>query len=520
MIGASVTRGISLTRSLLSRNWLEMAGTKAAYTTVSPPHMQREVPLTIQNLNPCIREMEYAVRGAVPLEALRIANELKQGVKYPFKEVVFANIGDCQGTGQKPLTFVRQLIACTADTSLLDKGIYPPDVCERARAILADCGGASLGSYTDSRGITIIRKHVQEFITARDGIPANYESIFLTNGATDGIKAAIALCLMEDKKAGVMIPIPQYPLYSAAITELNAHAINYYLDEDNDWSIRMEELERSLEESIKENKSKPKILVVINPGNPTGQCLPEDNMKEIIKFCHRNSLLLLADEVYQENVYVESRNFSSFRKVLLEMGKDYKDFQLMSFNSTSKGFIGECGIRGGYVEMIGFPEDLLQQVYKVFSVRLCANSIGQVVVDVMVKPPQKGDPSFELFDEERQFILQSLKRKSVMVYEKFNSIPGIKCNRLQGSMYAFPQIEIPEGALKDAHKEDPNMTLDTFYCLELLRQEGICFVPGTGFGQRPGTLHIRTTILPKEDVLGRVLERFESFHKKFTAKYQ
>jgi aspartate/methionine/tyrosine aminotransferase len=82
-------------------------------------------------------------------------------------------------------------------------------------------------------------------------------------------------------------------------------------------------------------------MVVINPGNPTGQCLNEENMKDIIKFIHKNKLLLMADEVYQENVYAENSRFTSFRKVLLSMGPEYEDAQLISFNSISKGFFGE-----------------------------------------------------------------------------------------------------------------------------------------------------------------------------------
>jgi alanine transaminase len=182
--------------------------------------------LSLDTLNPNVRKMEYAVRGKILIEAMNIHEDmLKNQHKYPFEDVVYANIGDCQAMGQKPLTFVRQLLACCADASLIHSDDYPIDVRERARDILGDVSGESIGSYSDSRGIALIRKHVEEFITKRDGFKANIDNIYLVNGGTEGIRTSISLCLMEGEKAGIMIPIPQYPLYTATIAEYNAHPV-------------------------------------------------------------------------------------------------------------------------------------------------------------------------------------------------------------------------------------------------------------------------------------------------------
>lgn len=229
--------------------------------------------------------------------------------------------------------------------------------------------------------------------------------------------------------------------------------------------------------------------------------------------------LLVSLKVYQKNVWAEEAEFKSFRKVLIKMGSQYKDFQLVSFNSTSKGYFGECGIRGGYMDMIGFDEAMMDQFYKLASTKLCANSPGQVITDVMVNPPQHGDPSYEQFEEEKQAILDSLKRRASMVHKKLNSIKGVTCNKLDGAMYAFPRVDIPEGAKEDARKEDPGMQVDEYYCLEFLRQHGVCVVPGSGFGQLPGTWHFRTTILPSEPDLKQMLDKFEDFHNTFLRKY-
>lgn len=475
--------------------------------------------LTFENMNPRIKNIEYAVRGKVPIEAMKIQQQLKKGsTMYNFDSILFANIGDCHAMGQKPLTFARQLLSACVNPSLIHTNdSLPSDVRERAKVILDDCSGGSVGSYTDSRGIPVIRNNVANFIGQRDHIPATLDDIYLINGATEGIKAILQLCLLDDEEAGVLIPIPQYPLYTASIAELGAYPIKYYLEENNNWAITIEQLRKSI--SASKEHCKPRMMVVINPGNPTGQHLSEENMKEIITFCQQEELVLIADEVYQENVWAEEAEFKSFRKVLLEMGQDYQDVQLVSFNSTSKGFFGECGIRGGYMEMTGFDEQVMEQIYKLFSTKLCANSAGQVITDVLVKQPQPGDPSFDLFEEEKQSILQSLNRRATMVYEKLNSIDGVSCNKVDGAMYAFPRVEIPESAIEAASKEDPNIQLDEYYCLELLRQHGVCVVPGSGFGQLPNTWHFRTTILPSESDLKNMLEKFEIFHKDFIKKH-
>mgnify|MGYP002649215924 CR=1 FL=1 len=156
--------------------------------------------------------------------------------------------------GQKPLTFLRQVLACATDNDLLN-GPYPGDVKARAKELLEYCGGQSVGSYSDSAGVEIIRKHSADYITARDGVDSDWQNIVLTTGASEGIRAVLSLVnttSTDDKPSGVMIPIPQYPLYSgiiwallsvvvkvltllfsfsATISEYGMHPINYYLDE-------------------------------------------------------------------------------------------------------------------------------------------------------------------------------------------------------------------------------------------------------------------------------------------------
>ena len=132
-----------------------------------------------------------------------------------------------------------------------------------------------------------------------------------------------------------MIPIPQYPLYSATLAEFGLSQIGYYLNEENKWSLDIPELERAYKEAQK--TCQPRVLVVINPGNPTGQVLTRKNIEEVIKFAHKYHLFLMADEVYQANVYDKNSAFHAFKKVMMEMGKPYSEMELASFMSVSKG---------------------------------------------------------------------------------------------------------------------------------------------------------------------------------------
>lgn len=445
--------------------------------------------LTLETMNPHVRKMEYAVRGPIVQRAGEIEKELKNGVEKPFKEVIRANIGDCHAVGQKPLTYLRQVVGCCVYPPLLEDVNIPTDVKEHAKTILGACSGGSSGSYTHSAGIEMIRKDVANYISKRDGFPCDYNHVFLSTGASDAIKVILKILMTGDsnKPAGVMIPIPQYPLYSATNAEYGAYQINYYLDEDNKWGLDVNELQRALD--AHRDKCSPRAICVINPGNPTGQVLSRENIVEIIKFAKRERLMVLADEVYQHNIYAEGAKFHSFKKVLSEMGKDYEDVELASFMSVSKGYMGECGLRGGYCEVINLDPDVRAQLMKSISAKLCPNTPGQAAIDVVVNHPQPGQPSYDLYLKERTQVLSDLNKKAKMTTKLLNEIEGVKCNEVMGAMYAFPNITLPQKAIKAA--KEKGQAPDAFYCFQLLEETGICVVPGSGFGQREGTHHFR-----------------------------
>ena len=194
---------------------------------------------------------------------------------------------------------------------------------------------------------------------------------------------------------------------------------------------------------------------------------------------------------------------------MTEMGAPYSGLEVASFMTCSKGYMGECGIRGGYAEVINMDPGVMAMLQKSISAKLCPTVIGQACMDVVVNPPRPGEPSFETFDAEVKGTLASYAERAKLVADTLNSIPvslhisshtssyflivllgqGISCNTVQGAMYAFPQIKFPEAALAAA--KEAGQPADVFYAFHLLEATGICIIPGSGFGQQPGTYHFR-----------------------------
>ncbi len=237
----------------------------------------------------------------------------------------------------------------------------------------------------------------------------------------------------------------------------------------------------------------------------------------VINIAKKHNLSILADEVYQENIYDKDSAFHSFAKVMHQL--EEKDVTLFSFHSTSKGYYGECGHRGGYMEMRNISDDVLAQFIKLHSISLCSNVDGQLATYLIVSPPQKGEDSYELFINERDGILNELKTKAEILGNELAKIEGMEVGIPQGAMYAFVKLNLPH--TKDVSKMTPeerksyDSIRDSDYCMALLVETGICVVPGSGFGQLPGTLHFRTTILPPRDEIDAMVKMIKDFHKQY-----
>ncbi|KAJ2455247.1 alanine transaminase [Coemansia sp. RSA 2336] len=475
--------------------------------------------LTLETMNPNVRTMEYAVRGAIPIRAEELGAQLKkQPGSLPFSKITPCNIGNPQQLNQKPLTFLRQVSALMEYTDLLSpemidatRKLFPEDAIERAKRNLAYVNNA-VGAYTQSLGIQEIRENVARFIANRDGYPADASQICLTTGASGAVERVLDI-LVSNPNVGVMIPIPQYPLYTATLAHLNAQAVPYYLQEESDWQLSIDDLKRALAEARSQGTD-VRALAVINPGNPTGGCLLEDNIAEIVRFCEQEKLVILADEVYQTNIYTGTNPFVSFKKVVSKLGSSV---ELFSFHSISKGMIGECGRRGGYYEAVNIDEQIMGQLMKMASVSLCPNVQGQMAVDIMVNPPRPGDASYEQYQSEVSAIYESMKRRAKKLAAAFNSLPNMSCNDAQGAMYLFPRVELPQAFVDEAVARGQQP--DAAYCMQMLEATGISVVPGSGFGQVPGTFHFRSTFLPPEELFDEFIDGFRHFHEGLIKRY-
>ena len=468
-------------------------------------------------VNPNILEMEYAVRGPIPQRA---AVMQQQG-----RATIPCNIGNPQALGQSPLTYYRQVLSLVEEPSriareralkdlfeetpgspLKESDFLSDDVLNIAEGIFNKTR-VGTGAYTESKGFRFVREAVAAFIDRRDGHVGkqrtNPDHVFLTDGASDAAKRVLNL-LIADENDGVMIPIPQYPLYSASIRMFGGVQVNYYPDEDSDWALRRAELESAYEKATAQGVN-VKAIVVINPGNPTGAILDSESIADVINFAHTHGLAILADEVYQDNVY--GGTFISFAKALGD-----KNVLLFSMHSISKGFFGECGHRGGYLEVrnpvmvAGTSLNIVDMLLKQASVSLCSNTAGQIVTYLMVSPPPNDTEPHDTFVTEKETILAQLYEKATMIRDAFAQMDGVECFGKTGAMYLFPRLnKLPPG------------TTDYDYCMGLLEETGLVTVNGTGFGQKPGTHHLRIAFLPPKELLEEVLPKWIAFHNRYVA---
>ncbi len=469
--------------------------------------------ISIKDLNPHLLSAEYAVRGPIVIRAQELE---KEG-----RKIIYCNIGNPQALKQKPLTYIRQVLSLMEYPVLLDNPellkVYPADIIERVK-MLRELMPHGTGAYTQSAGMPFVKQAVAKFIENRDGITANENNIILTDGASKGVSAVLT-ALLKKPSDGFLIPIPQYPLYSATIELLGGSQIGYYLDEENSWQLNEAILTKSLSDA-KANGIDPVAIAVINPGNPTGAVLSFENIKMVINFAKDHKLAIMADEVYQDNIYAEDRKFHSFAKVMHQLGES--EITLFSFHSVSKGYMGECGHRGGYLEVRNVPADVMAEFIKLQSINLCSNTVGQLVTYLVVTPPQNGDESYDQYIKERNGILNELKAKAEILGKGLNAIEGMKIEIPQGAMYAFVKLELPHTAdvskMPRAEQLIYESKRDNDYCMALLEETGICVVPGSGFGQLPGTLHFRTTFLPPRDEMEELVEKMRVFHKAYVEK--
>lgn len=272
--------------------------------------------------------------------------------------------------------------------------------------------------------------------------------------------------------------------------------VKYYLNEEKCWGIDENEIQNRIK-NANDQGTNIRAIVAINPGNPTGNVLSRKDIENIIRLSYENKMLIIADEVYQNNIYTQEAPFISFRKVLAEIGEPYSsNVELISLHSVSKGLMGECGLRGGYFEAFNLDPYAMDMLYKLKSIELCANTIGQVATYLMIDPPKEGRESSQClatFNQEKNAITNGLKERALLLTKTFTEMTNTTSQPIQGAMYAFPRVHFSQKALKAA--ETKKISPDFMYCLDMVNETGIMTVPGSGFGQRDNEYHYRITNL-------------------------
>ncbi|XP_036374211.1 alanine aminotransferase 2-like [Megalops cyprinoides] len=501
-----------------SSPWKSTTGKASQKKTYQPAGFEPRRKTGLEEVNPRVREIQPPKGDMLLRRAEEIRAELQQGVKKPYKEVIDISQDDFHSAGMKPFSFVRQVIAACLHPELLHSGKLPADVCQRAQRLLKECDGDSVGSYSDSCGIPHVQRTVAEFITRRDGgLPSFPKDIFISSGSQRALMVVLRLLAQGEgmSQTGVLTPVPTCYTFPMVLTEVGAVMVPYQLCEEQGWALQVDELRRVLQAS--RGHCDPRVLYVINPGNPTGHVQSRKSIEDVIRLAAEERLFLLANEVYQDTVHGEGVEFVSYKRVLFEMGPQYSDtVQLASFNSISNG-IGEGGLRAGYVELLNIDPAVALFAEMLLCTDICAPVTGQIALAIMADPPWPGDPSYGQYAEEVQASQETLIRNVRRVEEVLSALPGVSCQPAMGGVNVFPRLYLPAGAVEQA--KEAGVEADQLYCKRLLEEVGLCVGPGCESGQREGIHHMRLHVKVPAEVMEEALGRLRTFHLRFMSEF-
>lgn len=239
----------------------------------------------------------------------------------------------------------------------------------------------SNGAYSESNGNALVRKNVARMIEARDGEAVDWRNVFLSEGASFGFQSVLTALLNPGD--GVMMPEPWFEDFCQIVVNTGGKVFNYNVDAHT-W-FDNGDIKNTLESSFQTAEKtgvRPKILFVANPHSPTNILLSQSQILQILQFCKEKQMALLVDEGYQE-INLKPDEFVSFKRELSRNKKEYIDVNLFSFNSISRG-VFPSNLRCGYFEMVNVDEEVQAQIYKLFSMMLCGNTMGQIMMDLQV----------------------------------------------------------------------------------------------------------------------------------------
>lgn len=335
-------------------------------------------------------------------------------------------------------------------------------------------------AYSDSKGIFSAREAIV-IDTQNQGIQGvDIDHVFLGNGVSELIMMSMEGLLNPGDE--MLIPSPDYPLWTAAVTVANGKAVHYNCDAQNDWQPDLEHMESQI-------TSKTRGIVVINPNNPTGTVYSRETLEKIVDIARRHNLIIFSDEIYSKVLFDDIEH--------VPMATLSKDVLVVTFNGLSKNYRA-CGFRAGWLYVTGPVKNAaayIDGLTQLASMRLCSNVPGQLAIQTALGGYQS---IFALCADDGR-----LKKQRDLSYERLSAIDGITCVKPKASLYAFPEIDL------DMYKFDN----DEEFVYKFLEEKHVLFVQGSGFNY-DRTNAFRVVFLPHIETMSDAFDRFEDFLKK------
>lgn len=352
-------------------------------------------------------------------------------------------------------------------------GLNPPDeIVQDMIRNLPDAAG-----YTDSKGLFAPRKAIVHYCQEKQIAGVTVDDVYIGNGASELIVMSMNALLNDGDE--VLLPAPDYPLYTAAVSLSGGSAVHYLCDEQSDWLPDLADMRRKI-------TPRTKALVVINPNNPTGALYPPEVLREIVEIARQHEIIVFADEIYDKTLY-DGHTHTSIASLA-------DDVLFVTFNGLSKNY-RSCGYRAGWMVVSGDKRgarDYIEGLTMLASMRLCSNTPGQLAIQTALGG----------YQSIKDLVAPGgrLTRQRDLAHQMLTAMPGVTCVKPKAALYCFPRL-------------DPKLypiTDDQAFIGELLEEEKVLLVQGTGFNW-PQPDHFRVVFLPNTDDLSDAFGRIERF---------
>ena len=341
------------------------------------------------------------------------------------------------------------------------------------------------GVYTDSKGLFEPRKAIMHYTQSKQIAGVTVDDIIIGNGVSELIVMAMQGLLNNGDQ--VLVPAPDYPLWTAAATLAGGTARHYLCEEDNDWLPNLQDIESQI-------NANTRAIVVINPNNPTGALYPKETLLGIIDIALHHNLVIFADEIYDKVLYDENEHIS--------MASLAEDVLFVTFNGLSKNYRA-CGYRAGWMIISGdktYAQEYIEGLNMLASMRLCSNVPGQLAIQTALGGYQSIDDLVAAGGR--------LCKQRDLAYEMLVAIPGVTCFKPKAAMYLFPKLDPAIYPIED----------DQQFVLDLLEEEKVLLVQGSGFNWKTDD-HFRVVFLPNVDDLTVAINRIARFLKNYRMKF-